>query len=102
MLDILSNGGLQHPLNNEAAKRLIVQILKTGTVSLTNHALDEMAKDDLTTVDAANVLRGGVVEFCEEKDRTWRYRVRTQRMTVVVAFRSEEALTVVTAWRKAR
>src|SRR3990172_6200254 len=59
-------------------------------------ALNEMAKDDLTTLDAANVLRGGVVEFSEEVNRTWRYRVRTSRMTFVVAFRSEHALSVVT------
>ena len=90
---------LKHPLDNDAAKRLIVQILKTGTVSFSRHALEEMEKDNLTTVDGANVLRG-LVEFCEEINRTWRYRVRTTRMTFVVAFRSETALTVVTAWRK--
>lgn len=93
---------LKHPLDNEAAKRLIVQVLKTGMVTFSGHALNEMAKDDLTTLDAANVLRGGVVEFSEEVNRTWRYRVRTSRMTFVVAFRSEHALSVVTAWRKHR
>lgn len=30
---------------------------------------------------------------------SWRYRVRTARMAVIVAFRSETALRVVTAWR---
>ncbi len=93
---------LQHPLDNEVARRLIARILKTGTVTFSGHALDEMGKDDLTTVDAANVLRGGIVEFCEEVNRTWRYRVRTSRMTFVVAFHSETALAVVTAWRRNR
>lgn len=93
---------LQHPLSNDAAKRLMAQILKAGMVTFSNHALEEMEKDQLTTVDAANVLRGGVVEFCEEVNRTWRYRVRTPRMTFVVAFRSAEILRVVTAWRKPR
>ena len=88
---------------NEEAKRLIARILQTGgMVRFSGHALDEMAKDDLTTVDAANVLRGGIVEFSEEINRTWRYRVRTARMTFVVAFASEQELRVVTAWRKAR
>jgi hypothetical protein len=87
-------------LSNVDAKRLIGQIVRKGTIGYSNHALDEMRKDDLTTVDVVNVLRGGVVEFCEEVRRTWRYRVRTSRMTVVVAFRSETWLTVVTAWRK--
>jgi hypothetical protein len=93
---------LQHPLGNEAAKRHIVRILQTGTVTFSGHAMEEMAKDKLTTVDAANVLRGGVVEFCEEINRSWRYRVRTSRMTFVVAFGSEDVLRVVTAWRKAQ
>jgi hypothetical protein len=92
---------LRHPLDNEAAKRLIVRIVRTdGQVRFSNHALAEMEKDSLTTADAANVLRGGIVEFCEEIHRTWRYRVKTSRMVFVVAFRSEQALTVVTAWRK--
>ena len=93
---------LKHPLDNDSAKRLIGEILKRGVVTFSSHALDEMAKDDLTTLDAANVLRGGVVEFSEEIRRSWRYRVRTARMTFVVAFRSETMLTVVTAWRKMR
>jgi hypothetical protein len=71
-------------------------------VTFSRHALDEMEEDDFTTPDAANVLRGGVVEFAEEINRTWRYRVRTPRMTFVVALRSEHALTVVTAWRRRR
>ncbi len=49
-------------LETGAAKRLIVHILQAGTVSFSGHALEEMRKDDLTTVDCTNVLRGGVVE----------------------------------------
>ena len=94
---------LQHPLRNDDAKRLISTILKSGAeVSFTGHAFEEMEKDDLTIADVLNVLRGGIVEFAEEVDRSWRYRVRTQRMTVVVAFRSEHSLRVITAWRKSR
>jgi hypothetical protein len=35
----------------------------------------------------------------EYENREWRYRVRTNRIAVVVAFDSEEELTVVTVWR---
>lgn len=91
---------IKHPLSNDDAKRLIARIVREGTVGYSNHALDEMAKDNLTTVDVVNVLRGGIVEFSEEVRHTWRYRVRTSRMTVVVAFHSETRLRVVTAWRK--
>lgn len=94
---------LKEPLTNERARALLREILsRRGVVSFSNHALDEMAKDELTSVDAQNVLRGGVVEFSEKEQGTWRYRVRTARMTFVVAFRSETSVRVVTAWRHKR
>lgn len=61
-----------------------------------------MLADDLTTVDCENVLRGGVVRPGEYEHGTWRYRVETSRVTVVVAFRSESEIVIVTAWRAGR
>lgn len=90
---------LAEPLDNAKAKRLVGEILKSGTVSVSGHAEKEMAADDLTIVDVVNVLRGGWVEFSESVRGTWRYRVRTRQIAVVVAFRSETQLAVVTAWR---
>jgi hypothetical protein len=90
------------PLDPAAAKALIRRILETGTVTFSRHALDELRKDDLTTVDAVNALRGGVVAPGELERGTWRYRVRTARLVVVVAFRSETELVVVTGWRVGR
>lgn len=47
---------------------------------------------------------GGVVEPAEFENGSWRYRVRTNRMMVVVAFDedSESELVVVTGWRLTR
>lgn len=90
---------LQGPLDPEAAHRLIRKFLESGTVSFSKHALEEFRHDHLTTVDCVNVLRGGVVEPPEQEGDTWRYRVRTARIYVVIAFRSEAELIVVTAWR---
>src|SRR5262245_5596618 len=59
IIDVLSIFVLQDPLSNDAAKRLIAQILTSGDVRFSDHALKEMEKDGLTTVDVANVLRGG-------------------------------------------
>lgn len=87
------------PFSPPDARQLIRRIINAGTVRFSSHAYEEMRKDDLTTVDCTNVLRGGVVEPPELRDGTWRYRVRTARIYIVVAFRSETALTVVTAWR---
>jgi uncharacterized protein DUF4258 len=87
------------PLNPARAKPLIRRILDAHEVRFSKHALEEMARDELTTVDCTNGLRGGVVEPPEFERGTWRYRVRTNRLYVVVAFRSETQLVVVTAWR---
>ena len=51
------------PLDPTRARQLIREILSSGAVSFSKHALEEMAKDELTAVDGANVLRGGVVEL---------------------------------------
>jgi hypothetical protein len=90
------------PLDPTRARQLIRSILDAGTVRFSGHALEELAKDDLTTLDCANVLRGGTVEPPELDKGTWRYRIRTSRIYVVVAFRSETELVVVTAWRLQR
>lgn len=87
------------PLDPGEAKRAIVELLRSGRVRFTRHAEEELAKDDMTTVDAINVARGGVVEPAELENGTWRYRVRTEKMTVVVAFRDESRLVFITAWR---
>jgi hypothetical protein len=89
-------------LNPARARQLIRNIVSTGVVSFTGHALEEIAKDNLSTLDCTNVLSGGVVEPPEFESGSWRYRVRTNRITVVVAFRSETRLVVVTAWRLRR
>lgn len=90
------------PLDLARAEQLIRAILSSGETVFSNHALDEMPNRDLTAQDCKNVLRGGWVESSELEKGTWRYRVRTARMCVVIAFRSESRLVVVTAWRDER
>lgn len=90
---------LVEPLSSVQAKQLIREIIENGSVSFSKHAEEELAKDNLTMVDATNILRGGTVDPGEFENGSWRYRVRSSRMVVVVAFRSESELRVVTAWR---
>jgi len=92
--------GPPEPFDPDDAKRRIRDILKSGVVAASVHALEEMANDNLTMVDCVNVLRGGWVEPAEWERGSWRYRVWTARICVVVAFRSESELVIVTAWRK--
>jgi hypothetical protein len=94
---------MNEPLHEVAATKLVKAIVKNGAIGWTAHALAEMAKDDLKTGDVVNVLRGGVItEAAEYENGSWRYRMHTLRIYVVVAFRSEQELAVVTAWRVKR
>lgn len=93
---------MREPLEPSRARRLIREILEKGSVSFSGHSEKALADDDLSTVDAVNVLRGGVVEPAEFENGSWRYRVRTQRMVVVIVFRSTSEMAVVTAWREKR
>ncbi|MBZ5637307.1 MAG: hypothetical protein LAO51_00970 [Acidobacteriia bacterium] len=88
------------PFDPLEAKKRIRSVLDAGVVVPSGHELDEMEKDGLTMVDCTNVLRGGWEEPAELERGTWRYRVRTARICVVVAFRSDSKLAIVTAWRE--
>lgn len=92
--------GLREPLDPSAAKKLILKILTDETFFISSHGEEEMAKDKLIIGDIINVLRGGVVEPAELVKGSWRYRVRTAKIFVVVCFVSARSMCVVTAWRK--
>lgn len=93
---------LQEPLSPADVRKLIRRILREGQTVFSQHALEELKADDLTTVDCTNALRGGVAEPGECERGSWRYRLRTAKICVVAAFRSEDELVVVTAWRHSR
>jgi len=90
---------MDEPLSNQEAQKRAREVLKSGTVFFTPHAQRAMTDDGLTAVDIENVLRPGWVEMSEYENGEWRYRVRTNRIALIVAFASETELTVVTVWR---
>jgi hypothetical protein len=91
---------LKEPLAADEAKRLIVKAIGSDRVDFKQvHAREEMTHDDLSMRDVLRILRGGVVEPGELLRNTWRYRVRTSWAYVVVRFRTEDNVVVVTAWR---
>ena len=94
---------LPEPLSTQDAKALMRRILSEGEVRFSVHALEQMAEDGfgpVSKIDAINVIRGGVVDSVDFEKNTWRYRVSTARISVVVAFRGMSTLAVVTVWRK--
>jgi hypothetical protein len=89
------------PFDSKKAQELARAALGTdGVLSFSGHALKEMEKDGLATPDVMNVIRAGWIdEPAEEENGTYRYRFKTNRMCVVIAFRSPTNAVVVTAWR---
>jgi hypothetical protein len=87
------------PLKPAGAKKLAREIVENGVVTVSSHAREEMANDDLGMADCLNLLRAGVFEPAEFINGQWRYRITTPRICVVIAFTSSTRLRVVTAWR---
>lgn len=87
-------------LDSLQASKLLKRILRERGTGFSQHARDEMEADDLAEPDIANTLRCGVVGDGELVKGAWRYRVETDRISVVVAFRGEAEAVVITAWRK--
>ena len=90
---------MNEELSDHDATNLIKRIVAGGTVSFSTHGLRRCKQRKITTVDCVAVLRAGWVSEKEERNGSWRYSVCTQKFKVVVAFRSEDELVVVTAWR---
>jgi len=92
---------LDEPLRPPRAKTLIRAILNGGEVTYSKpHAVERLQKWGLSTVDCINVLRGGVVEEPELENGSWRYRVHTPLICVIIRFISDDMLEIVTAWRE--
>lgn len=92
---------MTEPLSAVEARKLVRHILTSGTYGFTRHAKERMAERRMSQVDCVNVLRGGLVNeaLTSFENGTWRYSIQTTSMAVVVAFRTEEQLVVVTAMR---
>lgn len=92
-------------LDRNQARKQIAYIVhyNPGFVRFSRHALEELKKDRLTTVDVMNVMKSPDAQIMDEPELehgSYRYRLGTQKIMVVVAFDSPKSLVVVTAWRK--
>lgn len=82
------------------AKKLLDQLRSESKYITTNHLREELAKDNLTTLDCMNVLRCGRVEHPEWENGRWRYLVHTPKMAVIVEIDEDQSeFTIITAWR---
>jgi hypothetical protein len=92
--------------NKTEALKLVRKILTENPSALifTKHAEDELENDGLSKIDALNVLNSPSARITDEpeldsRSGKWRYRVKTERIVVVIAFfTTNDGLVVITVW----
>jgi hypothetical protein len=91
-------------VDRNAARKLLSEWLQSGRVSFTGHATRELDEDDLTMVDADNVLRcGRILDEGEFENGELRFRVQTAHILLVITFIEEtKTIRVITGMRKKR
>jgi hypothetical protein len=88
------------------ARKLVAEIVNrhSHNISFSRHALDELEKDELTTLDAWNVLKSTSSKILNEGELekgSFRYRLQTNFIMLVIAFWPDgKGLIIVTAWDK--
>lgn len=93
-------------LDKAAARKLVAEIVTKypANVHFSKHALEEMDNDDLCTPDVWNVLKSSdsrIIDEGELEKGSYRYRLETGFIMVVVAFASDgNSLFIVTVWDK--
>jgi hypothetical protein len=101
-IDLGSRIDVTSRLSRTQSRKAISEIFNANPnfIAFSKHGLAQMKKRDLTTVDVVNVLNvGKILVDPELENGSWRYRVETKKITVIIAFRKPNHLVVVTAWR---
>ncbi len=93
-------------LDRNEARKLISKITAQHpeNIRFSGHSIRELANDQLTTVDALNVLKSPDSKIHSEgelENGSYRYRLETTHLVIVVAFTTDgTGLNIVTAWDK--
>ena len=93
-------------LNRQEARKLISKIVNQHpeNIRFSSHAIRELLVDELMTTDALNVLKSSDAKIHQDgefENGSFRYRVETTNLLIVVAFTIDgSGINVVTAWDK--
>jgi hypothetical protein len=101
-IDLKSIHDVTSRLSKGQARKALSQIFHydKNLIGFSKHGRKQMRDRNLSTVDVVNVLHAGqILENPEYENESWRYRVETSNITVIIAFRKPHHLVVVTAWR---
>ena len=88
------------PLAPDGATELVRCIVRDGVVAFSDRALSTLRSQGLTTADCHNVLRWGTSDPASSHGGAWHYRLHTASAFVVVAFRSDVEMVVMSAGKK--
>jgi len=81
---------MEEPFDQATARGFILAILDgSGMTVFTRRAKEELLKNDMTSADAVNVLRGGHIAKGAPRASGWLYRAHTRRMNVEFSFRGQ-------------
>jgi hypothetical protein len=94
-----------HKLQKEEARKLLGRMIREDGINVlfSKHAREELKKDGLGIDDAIDVLastEARILKDAEFENGTYRYRVETSSVCLVIVFNSVTELIVITAWRK--
>ena len=101
-IDLTSKIDVTSRLSPAQARKVLAEIFNhsPNLVSFTKHAREQMQERDLKSGDVLNVLKGGkILSEPEYENGSFRYRVQTKKITVVLAFKKPNHVVVITAWR---
>jgi hypothetical protein len=93
-------------LSRNEARKLVNLILAKhpDRIWFSKHALNELYKDGLDTVDAFNLLKSPDSRIYDEGELcngTYRYRLETNNLVIVITFSEDgKNIMIVTAWDK--
>ena len=79
---------MEEPFDQATARGFILRILEgPGMTVFTRRAKAELLENDMTSADAVNVVRGGLITKGILGASGWSYRAQTRRMVVEFSFR---------------
>lgn len=90
-------------LDKNKARKLSLELCKKSKIIFSKHSLKELINDDLDRMDAINVIMSPsakIIKSPEFENGSWRYRVETNKICVVITFTEKPSgIIVVTVFR---
>jgi hypothetical protein len=103
MVDLKSLIDVTSRLSPGQARKVLAEIFNYNPnfIAFTKHAREQMLKRNLKSGDVLNVLKAGkILSEPEFEHDSFRYRVETNKIVVVIVFKKPNHVVIVTSWRK--